>query len=244
MDGFLTFLMIALVIAFMVNKVRYDGKQARLRQQRVNDVVDQAAGATPGYTITHRMDNPNLVLTLDAGSGQVGFYQVRDASWKVYPGSAVVSAEVFEDGRSVLVSQRGRQVGGAILGGIVAGTTGALIGGIGTAPGSKEYVERVELRIVIDDPDHPLWDIVFLSTRATRGGGQHQLSDGAARAWHGRIAALIRSTENKASAQPGQHVSAAPVSVADELSKLALLRNSGILTETEFEAEKNRLLSS
>ncbi|WP_246623616.1 PDZ domain-containing protein [Sphingomonas colocasiae] len=36
---------------------------------------------------------------------------------------------------------------------------------------------------------------------------------------------------------------AAPISVADELQKLAKLKETGVLTEAEFEAEKRRLLS-
>jgi len=38
--------------------------------------------------------------------------------------------------------------------------------------------------------------------------------------------------------------SAATVSVADELLKLAQLRDSGILSDSEFEAQKSRLLQS
>lgn len=42
--------------------------------------------------------------------------------------------------------------------------------------------------------------------------------------------------------QPQQHAAPAPVSLADELGKLAALRDQGVLSPAEFEAQKTRLL--
>jgi hypothetical protein len=42
--------------------------------------------------------------------------------------------------------------------------------------------------------------------------------------------------------QQAQAPTPAPVSVADELAKLAGLRQSGVLSNAEFEAEKSKLL--
>lgn len=47
-----------------------------------------------------------------------------------------------------------------------------------------------------------------------------------------------------ASHQPAPMMAAAPVSMADELAKLAKLRESGLLTDAEFEAQKTKLLQS
>lgn len=40
------------------------------------------------------------------------------------------------------------------------------------------------------------------------------------------------------------HAKTAPVSLADELSELAALRDKGVLSHQEFEAEKAKLLSA
>lgn len=49
---------------------------------------------------------------------------------------------------------------------------------------------------------------------------------------------------HRAATKPNEAVaaSAAPISVADELIKLAQLRDAGVLTADEFEAQKSRLL--
>jgi hypothetical protein len=48
--------------------------------------------------------------------------------------------------------------------------------------------------------------------------------------------------EVSASEQSRQPVAPSPISVADELTKLVTLRDSGILTSEEYEAQKAKLL--
>ena len=55
----------------------------------------------------------------------------------------------------------------------------------------------------------------------------------------GWVAAFIWSFTNQLAA-----TNAAPVGVGDELQKLADLKNSGVLTDAEFEAQKKRILDA
>ena len=56
------------------------------------------------------------------------------------------------------------------------------------------------------------------------------------------FAAHLRNKLNRPSEQPTAP-STVSVSVADELGKLAALRDSGVLTQEEFDQQKQRLLS-
>jgi hypothetical protein len=69
--------------------------------------------------------------------------------------------------------------------------------------------------------------------------------DGAARMWP-LLQRQVTTAKRAATEQDGTaaHVGSASEGVADELSKLARLRNEGVLTPDEFEQQKQRLLSS
>jgi hypothetical protein len=60
--------------------------------------------------------------------------------------------------------------------------------------------------------------------------------------WHDE--AVQASTTSNAEAVEAATTSSAPVGIADELAKLAALRDSGVLSTEEFDAQKAKLLTS
>lgn len=108
-------------------------------------------------------------------------------------------------------------------------SSGALIGRIQiTVPGSSEGAGRNSW----SNPTSQNENLVQI--------GQHQLPEAR------RIANLIeeKMAEARRPAAVAVSPSALPTSVADELLKLAGLRDAGVLTEEEFSAAKARLLQS
>jgi hypothetical protein len=86
--------------------------------------------------------------------------------------------------------------------------------------------------------------------------GYIQFSIKGAREWHGPVnqdenslqfdspvAADFRALRDFVQAKTEAKPAAAPLSAADELSKLAALRDQGVLTDAEFAAEKVKVLS-
>lgn len=67
-----------------------------------------------------------------------------------------------------------------------------------------------------------------------------------ARHWHGLIEVLIKRAdeEAKASATVTNETSSQSLSIADEIKKLAELRDSGLLSLEEFQKQKVKLLDS
>jgi hypothetical protein len=66
-----------------------------------------------------------------------------------------------------------------------------------------------------------------------------------ARHWHGVTVAVIRQADQMASATQQKSLNnlSGNISVADELNKLSDLMTKGIITQKEFETEKQKLLS-
>lgn len=108
----------------------------------------------------------------------------------------IVSAEIVEDGTSLHKTARMGQLGGAAIGGLVLGPVGAIIGGLSSGRRQIEKASRIELNILVDDLKLPLFRAVFLNVEVPKSGIAYRGSIEQARAWHGRIEALIHRSAN------------------------------------------------
>lgn len=153
----------------------------------------------------------------------------------------LVSSEIFEDGNTVTSTSRSSQLGGALIGGIALGGVGAIIGGLSGKTVSTQKPKRIDLRITVDRTDAPVHDLNFMDIETSKDGIIYTMSMQQARHWHGLISVLIRRADhenstNKLSAMPSG-------SVPDEIRKLALLRDEGLISDEEFVAQKAKLLA-
>ena len=162
----------------------------------------------------------------------------------------IVSAELFQDGDSVTKTMRSSQLGGALIGGLAFGGVGAIVGGLSGQTRTSTKIKQIALRIVANDPSSPLHDITFMNTEQKKDGIVYTAAMKNARHWHGILEILIKraDVEMKASQPAAAAPQAAATvalagSVADELEKLASLRNAGILTDDEFNTQKSKLLA-
>lgn len=173
---------------------------------------------------------------------------VREISYR-----DLLSAELYEDGVSITSTKRGSQLGGALLGGLLLGGVGILLGGLSAKTETHQgKVRRIDLRLIVNDTKSPTYDICFLKFD-----GQSHNKDGLiaqpalhqARHWHGLCAALIKqadqidATDTVSSKASLESVAGMKASIADELAKLADLKDRGALSEAEFSTQKGRLLS-
>ena len=164
---------------------------------------------------------------------------------KVIPYSDVLAVEIVVNGETVTTTvtqgHSGSVVGGAIIGGILAGGAGAVVGGL--AGGSLEQssesettteITSVRLRITINDVDSP--------THIINCGKMVNI----AKNWHDKITVVIHQADEEAKLQSKKDMEntvavVQPTSVTDELAKLGELRDKGVLTEKEFQAQKKKL---
>jgi len=151
----------------------------------------------------------------------------------------IIQAEVLEDGEAVTSTSGASQVGRGVVGGALFGPVGLLAGVLSAAKTSSTKVNRLDLKLVLADTARPVHIINFLVGPKQKSDSVYKAAEKEVRAWHGRMLALIRQSQVVAPAH-----SAAPQmgSRADELTKLAKLREDGILTQAEFDAEKARVL--
>jgi len=158
---------------------------------------------------------------------------------KVIPYSQMVSCEVKDDSYNTVTGTKeeitktstGSMAGRAIVGGLIAGPLGAVVGGA-TAKKTTEVIDNTQTIT-----NHHYYVIITLADVSTP---MVKIDCGKT---NPRIAEKINAiligiiSQNKSKL-------AAPKSIADELAKLAVLKEKGILTDAEFAQQKKLLLGA
>jgi hypothetical protein len=180
-------------------------------------------------------------LAIDSSASRL--LLVRGDHQHIFSASDIVSVEVLVDDASLLKTNRGSQATGAAFGALLLGPVGLLVGGLTASKRSENRVKRLILRIVISDFAKPNHDILLFKSLSEQGDAKTSLSLREplriAETWHSRVTLLIKS----GNATPTSSVPSSPVpSLADELRKLDSLRRDGLLTDAEFDKQKQRLL--
>ena len=186
-----------------------------------------------------------LLLLRDGSETCVGFEQL-------------ISVELFEDSVSLVHTNRGSQVGGVIVGGLLAGGVGAVVGGLSGSRRSSEKVRKLVLKIITDDFNDPNHEVTFLlhSFGEPSLNRRHPIYKEAlenASLWHSRLTTIMKRTatgkmpEAEGAMIEHQRLDAAEDkrgSPADEIRKLWELREQGVISDEEFEEMKSNIISS
>lgn len=167
-------------------------------------------------------------------------YKIRLFSYK-----DILSTEILEDGNSINKTSRGSQIGGALIGGLALGPVGLLLGGLSGKRKSIDKVKRVDLQIIINDSSDPRHLVNFLSLESEKDSFLYKDSIELARKWHAIIEVLIKQAdkEDYKTNMNNFNNTSNNYTISDELKKLSDLKNSGILTDSEFEQLKRKLLN-
>lgn len=150
----------------------------------------------------------------------------------VYDFKDVVSYQVNKNGHT---ENKQHSITRAMVGGAIAGDTGALIGAM-TGDKSKDYLDH--LGLVINLADGNSFEIVIHSNGKIKG----RQADACYRSLNelvGQIKAGMATVANE------KQLTTQPTEVqdaADQIAKFKKLADEGIITQEEFEAKKKQLL--
>lgn len=79
----------------------------------------------------------------------------------------IIESAIIENDETVTKTSRGSAVGGALVGGVLAGTAGMIIGGLSGKKISRENVLKVTLALTVNDLSNPVHEINFLNSNMT-----------------------------------------------------------------------------
>lgn len=146
-----------------------------------------------------------------------------------------------------------RTFGGALVGGVIAGTAGAIVGGLSGNSRKKHLVSTVQVKIRIKDISHSSLTIEAFNSKRMIASTVNEIDT--ADAFFGKIYRQCLSNANAIidmvsviidevdREERQQNCSVTQnISVADELKKLVELQREGVLSQSEFDAQKAKLL--
>jgi hypothetical protein len=192
------------------------------------------------------------LLAVDQDNQKIAYITIY--SERVIPFNQLLSVEVIED--NIIISHKSslRTIGGAVAGGAIAGGAGAIVGGLSGDSKQNKKVSKVQVKIKLRDIDNPSFTINCfdcitmtitgepVNPNSVKYGDIYKLGLNNAQRIADTLSVIIDVTDRleKSSINIPKLFN---VSVADELIKLADLKEKGILTEDEFMVQKQLLLS-
>jgi len=240
---FITIIIVVFIITIVVAIVQViiTSSNKKAMSERIksipNFIVTQEIMGNDGLTgIAYDDKNKKVCLINKNGN---------DFNQKLFSYRDILSSEILEDGNSITKTERGSQIGGALIGGLALGPVGLLIGGLTGKKKSIDKIKRVDIQIIVNDTTKPRHLINFLNTESKKDSFIYKSSIETARQWHAIIEVLIKKAdlEDEEYNLRVSNRTSATYSISDELKKLSDLKNSGILTESEFQQQKRKLLN-
>jgi hypothetical protein len=170
---------------------------------------------------------------------------------EVFKPSEVLSAELYIDGECETRTSRTSQAAGALVGGLLLGGVGVVVGGLTGKTKSRRMVSSIVLRVMVNDTDNPLHEVSLLAREQPRESPQVQKLIDNARTFQAKIDLMIKRADREDQAADRREVpenrmnsiGTPALSIADGLRKLVELKNSGELSDAEYQPLRSRLIA-
>lgn len=248
-----SFLIIIIVGLWFFFKIKKINSESRARKN-MKKALDKLDNFKPTEQETWIGDDSNTGIAIDMDNGKVCLLKRKgdkiDVDVITY--NDLLSTKIYVDNEKITETSRTSQIGGALLGRLALGGVGAIIGGLSGKTKTSDSINRIDLLLTINRKDNPTHYINLLDSKRcdTKIGKDHifyKSSIQRARKLHSLIELLIKKADKediKKHKNFENNKKLERVSIADELQKLADLRDKGILTKEEFQKEKSKLLST
>lgn len=163
-----------------------------IAEAAVDDAMLEGAAVTEGFEGADLYWNEEYRIGISVSPTDGRVMHLSRAGVRLINPGDIVSAEVYQDGASLLRTERGSQVAGVIVGGLLLGGVGAIIGGLSGKRREERKAKELVLRLATSDYDAPLADVHFLGTTALQLGvemhdAEYREAVERARVWHARI---------------------------------------------------------
>jgi hypothetical protein len=170
------------------------------------------------------------------------FVYITPNSTHIFSYKDIISVEVIEDGEVVIKKSISRTIGGAIIGGVIAGRAGTIVGGLSGGNKQKFKVSSIIVKILLRNHQGTSLKIPCLEGILNTHDDIKDAKNEANLLNDILIIIIDKIDRNELSNSYQEPNKASNYSLADELMKLNEMKEKGVLTEYEFFVQKERIL--
>lgn len=147
---------------------------------------------------------------------------------------SIVEIKVSENNNLVIESSGG--TGGALVGGMLFGATGAIIGATGKNVSSHTNINELSINIVTDDIANAYVKVAILDNPVQNMSPFHKMVADAVEKIYSALRSFLSTKPGATETQPET------TGTADEILRFKNLLDNGAITQEEFDAKKKQLL--
>ncbi len=243
------FFVVVVIIALVANNADSEKQEARLNQ--IQTTLSTMSDFTPSMKIigiknlyTFAVDNEREKILI-----MLGDYK------RLINFDDIISVELIEDNNVLMKKSTGRTIGGSLIGGALAGGAGMIVGGLSGSSKQVNLHSSVIVKLLVRNASSPSIEIPCFNCKTMMITGEPVKAGSIEENIYKKglldakkitdtinviIDAVDRASTNNGPATPEPQ----SLSTADEIIKLAQLRDQGILSEDEFNQQKTKLLNS
>lgn len=220
------------------------------KRKETQESIAALISSAPEFNTTRSIEiSGDLVLLINDDTKQICI--LRPNIKKVIGFDQVIDVEYIVNEDTVASKSTLNTIGRAVVGGVLAGGVGAIVGGLSGKTKTESKISKIAVKVLIRDIDFPALNITYFDCKTLPDrkpvapdsiNCQNEIM--MAQNFVNTISVIIE--EGKRMEIPKtqeQQILPENISVADEIKKLANLRDEGILTQEEFEKQKASLLS-
>lgn len=230
------FVLIYLIYLFIISESY--SKKIKLRNDMIFDQISRFSiehkhyGCETLVAVDRELEN---ICLIELNNIPKGLEDNSEKTFKYLKADDILQVELFEGGNSVTSSSR--SIGGAVVGGALFGGVGAIVGGLGSSTKSSETVNKIQIRLVVNDKTNPIYDIDFLSVEIDKNELLFESISKQARTWYGYFEVMINNAKDNV-----EEIKEKDIDVITKLERLNLLKASKAISEEEFSILKKDLL--
>lgn len=189
------------IIGFVIHSTVKDKEKARIIPRQKNEMEDKI-NSISGFTTSQVLvcNNGKTSIALDDKDKKAVLLRHNGSSIeiKLLPYTDILASEVIEDSDIVTKTERGSQLGGAILGGLALGGVGAIIGGLSGKTRATKKVKKIELRVTVNDINKPTHYINLMDEvdEKDKKDKVYQTAIEIAQHWHTVLSIVINNKNN------------------------------------------------
>lgn len=147
-----------------LQQYRYKSPKTR-KAEKYADIDRLAADYDLDELHVSRKDGSAIGLSFDAGQIILGSI----SSVRQFPFSKIMSVEILSGDVSISKTNRGSQLAGAAIGGLVFGGLGALAGGLTASKRSNDRIGNLSLKVAVNDREDPFYLISLFDAGSKKG---------------------------------------------------------------------------